>query len=267
MDFAGTIVLVFFLGPLILGLALGGGLIPFGSVVSNILFAVALIALIVLIFIIRKKGGNAIIPSTAFADKNTVCLFLAFFLTSFANMFVFFFLPAYIMRVMQPANFGLTPALWSGITVTLFSIFPLFLSPVFGKMISKARNARTVSLFNVISRIVLLSCLLLFLKPDTSIWLLMVFTLIPGGVYSTTQSMCYAAGVQIMAPAKLRTQSNALVQMGQTFGSSPAIAIGGVLIGIFGFVDGLPIGFTIALVACVIGIIPSLLLKAPPEEA
>jgi MFS family permease len=69
-----------------------------------------------------------------------------------------------------------------------------------------------------------------------------------------------------MAPAKLRTQANALVQMGQTLGSSPGIAVGGVLIGIFGFVDGMPIAFVIAIVACAIAIIPSLLLKAPKEE-
>jgi MFS family permease len=266
LDFVGIICVVFFLGPLILAIALGSGMIPFGSPVSTALFAVAVVALIALIVIIRKKGDSAVVPVSAFTDRNTVCIFLSYFFTSFANMFVFFFLPAYIMYVLQPSDLGLTPALWSGIAMACFAVFSLFLSPVFGRMIAKARNARTVLIFNVASRIILLGCFILFLNPETSIWVLLIICFIPGGIYTTAQSVAYTTGINIMAPAKLRTQSNALVQMGQTLGSSPGVAVGGVLIALFGVAEGMPIAFMVAAGICVVALIPSLLLRTPKEE-
>jgi MFS family permease len=267
IDLAGIICVALFLGPLICGISMGRSVIPFGTPLSYAVFAVSLVALIALIAVVRKKGAAAVIPAPALADRNTVCLALSNFCMNFANMFVFFFLPTYILMVMQPSQFGLAPAAWSGIIIGSLAVFGLFLGPVFGKMIAKSGNARTVSLFGIISRSIVLIFLLVFLSPGMNIFLLVAVFLVFGGIYSVSGTTAYTTGVNIMVPAKMRQQSNAVVQVGQNFGATPATAIGGILIATYGVAGGMPIAFTIALIACIACIIPTMLLKKSASES
>jgi MFS family permease len=262
IDFAGIIFVAFFLAPLILGISMGTSFIPFGSPASFITFAIAFVALIALIITIRKKGEAAVIPLPALKDRNTVMLSLSNFFMNFANMFVFFFLPTYIIYVMQPDDLGLGPAAWSGIIMACFAVFGLFLGPVFGKMVAKSGNARTPLLLGAISRLVFLLCMIFFLTPATNVFLLVVLALVLGGVYSVMATV-HTTGVSVMAPAKLRQQSNAVVQMGQNLGGAPGTAVGGILIATFGVANGMPIAFIVAGVAVVIMFLPTMLLKRP----
>ena len=267
VDFLGIIATALFLLPLILGISMGRSYIPFGSPLSFAAFAVALVALIVLIFVIRKKGPAAVIPSTALKNRNTLCLAIPNFLLNFANMFTFFFLPAYIMYVMGPTELGLDAAGWSGIIMGSFALLGIFLGPIFGRMIGKSGSARLVVMIGIVARLVMLLFCIFFLNAETNIFVLIAFSMVFGGVYSVIMGVGFAAGANIMVPDKLRQQSTAVVTMGQNLGSTPATAIGGILIAIFGVAQGMPIGFMIAAIATAAAIIPALMLKKDPAVA
>jgi MFS family permease len=262
VDFAGIIFVAFFLAPLILGISMGTSFIPFGSPASYITFAIALVALIALIVTIRRKGEAAVIPLPALKDRNTVMLSLSNFFMNFANMFVFFFLPTYIIYVMQPGDLGLEPSAWSGIVMACFAVFGLFLGPIFGKMVAKSGNARAILLLGTTARLLFLFCMIFFLSPAMNIFLLMALAVVLGGIYSVMATV-YTTGVSVMAPTKLRQQSNAVVQMGQNLGGAPGTAVGGILIATFGVANGMPIAFIVAAVAVVIMYLPTMLLKRP----
>ncbi len=262
IDIAGIFAVAIFLAPLILAISMGNSFIPFGSVMNYVLFAVAIAALVVLIFIIRKKGDGAVIPLPALKDRNTVMLALSNFFMNFANMFVFFFLPTYVIYVMQPTDFGMEPSAWAGIIMACFAVFGLFLGPIFGRMIAKSGNARNVLFLGAACRLIFLICMILFLTPMANIFMLMGLALVLGGVYSV-MATAHTTGVSVMAPAKLRQQSNAVVQMGQNLGGAPGTAIGGILIASFGVMEGMPIAFIVAAVATLVMFIPILLLKRP----
>jgi MFS family permease len=264
IDFTGIIFVAVFLAPLILGISMGNSFIPFGSVPSFVTFAIALVALIALIINIKKKGAAAIIPLPALKDRNTVMLSLSNFFMNFANMFVFFFLPTYVIYVMQPNDLGLGPAAWSGIVMACFAVFGLFLGPIFGRMVAKSGNARAVLLVGTSARLIFLLCMIFLLTPMTNIFLLMALALVLGGVYSVMATV-YTTGVSVMAPAKLRQQSNAVVQMGQNLGGAPGTAVGGILIATFGVANGMPIAFIVAAAAVVIMYIPTVLLRKPAD--
>jgi len=260
IDLAGIVAATIFLATLICGISFGSTFIPFGTMQSFACFGVSLVSLVVLIFIVMKKGAGAVIPLPALKNRNTVSFSLANFIMNFANMFVFFFLPAYIMNVMQPTDFGLDPAAWAGLVMACFAVFGLFLGPIFGNMISKSGSARTVLLLGAVARLLFLVCMIFFLTPGFSIFILMGLALVLGGVYSV-MTTAFTTGVAIMTPDTIRQQSNAVVQMGQNLGGALGIAVGGIIVASFGFVAGMPIAFVVAAIAVIIMFVPIALLK------
>lgn len=240
-DFPGTIALTIFTGCLVVGLSMGTSFLPFGSMGSNGLFVVALVALVAFIMVCRKKGDSAIIPLSAFKDRNTLCFTIANFFSLLSQMALFFFLPLYILRVM-----GMT-ATESGIAMACISIVGLFLSPVFGKRIGKSGNARGTLVFVSVFRIIVGLGFIFLLKPDSPLALICVLMLI-AGVYNCAGGSVFSAGPQIQLRSEIRTQGNAVIQQMQTLGSSIGIAVYTVCIGI----GGMEGGFTIALVISVI---------------
>lgn len=262
IDLAGIIAVALFLAPLICGISMGTSFIPFGSMASYITFGIALIALIALIFIIRTKGDGAVIPLNALKNRNTVMLAFSNFFMNFANMFVFFFLPTYIMYVMMPTDLGLEPSAWAGLIMACFAVFGLFLGPIFGRMIAKSGNARNVLLLGAVCRLLFLVCMILFLTPSLNPLILMALALVLGGVYSV-MTTAHTTGVSVMTPAKMRQQSNAVVQMGQNLGGAPGTAIGGILIASYGVAEGMPIAFIVAGVATLVMFIPILFMRRP----
>lgn len=244
-DFAGTVAVVVFLSALITGLSLGTSFAPFGSAASYALFAVAAVALVALVLVIRKKQGDAIIPATALKNRNTLSFSLANFFCMFSNMAVFFFLPMYLITVM-----GNTAAA-AGLATTLYSVVGLFLSPILGRMIGKAGNARGVLSFGCIMRIIVAAALLLVVAPDANIFVIYVIMLV-AGCYNSVQSSAFSAGPQIQLPAAIRVQGNSVIQVGQNLGGAIGTAVYTVILGTAGVVGGMPIalGVSIATAAC-----------------
>ncbi len=67
-------VITIFLGCLIIALSMGSSYVKFGTPLNTGLLVVSVIALIVLVFIIRKKkDDDAIVPLNALKDRNTPC--------------------------------------------------------------------------------------------------------------------------------------------------------------------------------------------------
>lgn len=253
-DAVGTILMAIFTGALVIGLSVGTSFLPFGSMGSNILFVVALVALIAFVAVTKKKGDAAIVPLSAFKDRNTVCFVIANFFSSIANMALFFFLPLYVLNVM-----GLT-ATESGIIMACYSVAGLFLSPIYGKMIGKSGNARGTLVLVSVFRIIVGAGFLLLLTPTTSIVVVCVLMLI-GGVYNCAGGSIFSAGPQVQLKPEVRAQGNAVIQQMQTLGSSIGIAVFTACIGIGGMIGGMQIAIVISMVCAVIAIAASLGLK------
>ena len=247
-DISGTIAVVIFLGSLITALSTGTNYLPFGTMGNTMLFALAALALIALIMIIRKKQGDAIIPATALKNRNTLSFALTNFFYNFSNMAVFFFLPMYVVTAMQLS------ATEAGLTTTVYSIVGLFLSPLLGRFIGKTKNARGVLTFGGIMRIVVASALLFFVAPDTNIFIV-YFIMLMGGCYNSAQSSSFSAGPQIQLPANIRVQGNSVIQVGQNLGGSIGTAVYTVILGTFGVVSGMPIALGVAIGAALCGLI------------
>ncbi|NTU89572.1 MAG: MFS transporter [Actinobacteria bacterium] len=258
-DMPGAIAVVVFLATLITGLSLGTRLVPFGSTGSNALFVIAAVALVALILIIRKKQGDAIIPAPALKNRNTLSFGIANFFCMFSNMAVFFFLPMYVITVMQLS------ATEAGLTITLYSVLGLFLSPIFGRMIGKAGNARGVLSFGCIMRIVVAAALLFFVAPDGNIFVIYVIMLI-AGCYNSVQSSSFSAGPQIQLPANIRVQGNSIIQVGQNLGGAIGTAVYTVILGVFGVVEGMPIALAVSIVTAACALVFALRLKKLDSE-
>lgn len=253
-DAPGTILLAVFTGALVIALSVGTSFLPFGSMGSNALFVVAIIALVAFIVVTKKKGDGAVIPLAAFKDRNTVCFTIANFFSSVANMALFFFLPLYVLNVMQ------LTATESGIIMACYSVAGLFLSPIYGKRIGKSGSAKGSLVLVSVFRIVVGLGFIIFLKPDTSIVLICVLMLI-GGIYNCAGGSIFSAGPQVQLKPEVRIQGNAVIQQMQTLGSSIGIAVFTVCIGIGGMVGGMQIAIIVSMVCALIAIIAALGLK------
>lgn len=258
-DFLGTIALTFGLGGLILFISTGANLLPFFSFASNVLLAVTVVALAVLVWVVLKKQGDAIIPAPAFKNRNVMAFTAANFCANFSNMAVFFFLPSFVIYVIGGTGSD------SGMVMACFSVAGIFLGPVVGKAIAKAGSAKTMMLLNGGLRLVLSIVLVFILGPETPIWLLMAFMLC-AGFYNGVNGPCFSAGPQLQLPSDLRVQGNSLIQCGQNFGSAVGTAVYTVIIGVFGITGGMPVALAVAAVFGGLVCVSALFLqKAEPE--
>ena len=253
-DFAGTIAVVIGLGGLILYLSVGTSLLPFGSLGSNILLAVTVIAIVALVLIIRKKQSAAIIPATAMKNRNVLAFTLANFFANFSNMAIFFFLPSYILRVMNGT--GTT----AGLVMACFSVAGVFLSPIIGKAIGKAGSAKVPLMTSAIGRIVMNLLLIFVLAKFPSIPVLVV-TMLVFSVFNSLHAVSFSAGPQVQLPGELRVQGNSVIQCGQNFGSGVGTAIYTVIIGMLGIVDGMPVALAVAAAFGALTLVAALFLK------
>jgi MFS family permease len=261
-DLVGAVMLIIFLASVVLVLSLGAsksGPLPFGSLGNSLLIAAALVSLIVFILIVRKKGDGAILPIRVLKDPNTLCLTFLNLLCNFSMMAVFFFVPTYVLYVMK------RPAMEAGLVTTVYSVLGLFLGPVFGRMIGKARNARGVLTSGTIVRIVTTVGFIFFLKPDTSIWVVYILMFI-AGYYSSQNSVTMSAAPQIQIAPELRVIGNSVIQLSQNIGGAIGLSVYTMIIGIKGVADGMPIAFIISTISAVAVLIIGLFLKPLPDQ-
>ena len=254
-DAAGAVAVFVLLTCLITGISLGASYLPFGSLGSTATFAAAAVALAAAIVIFRRKGSDAFIPTPVLANRNVLLFFLSNFLTVFSNVALFFFLPMYVI-----AGMGLT-ATEAGLTTALFSVLGLFLSPVFGKMIGRSGNARSILALGCVVRIAAAVAFLVLLTPDTPIFVAYVVMLL-AGVARPIQSSGYSAGPMVQVPEKLRDQGNSIIQVGQNLGGTIGTAVYGVVLAAFGAVGGMPIALIVSAVAAACALVCCLGLKA-----
>ena len=258
-DASGTIAVVVLLATLISGLSLGANFLPFGSLASNAVFVVAAASLVWLVVVIRRKQADAIIPAPALKDRNVVCFAVANTFINFSNMAIFFFMPMYVLYVMQGS------ALEASLVTTMFNVAPLFMAPIFGKMVGKRMNARLPLAIATVLRIAVPVALLAYCSPGANIVVIYVILFV-AGVYNAAQSTCFSAGPQIQVPAKLRVQGNSVIQVGQNLGSSIGMAVYTVLIGAMGVVGGFTVALAVSAVAAGIALVFVLMLKKLEEE-
>ena len=246
-DLSGTISLSVFLGAI---LALGSSLIPFGSTTSNILLVVSLVGLVGLILTIRKKGNNCIIPVPVLKDRNTLILTINSFLMNFSLIAIFFFIPSYILYVLNGS------ATQSGLTTTLLSIPGLFMGPIYSRMIANKGSARGVLTIGMILRVVVHAAFIFILSPSTDLMVIYVLMII-AGFYQSAHVCTMSTAPQIQLAADKRTYGNAMIQVTMALGSSIGSAVYSMVIAAKGIVDGLKVAFVIAMIAAIIVLIIS----------
>ncbi len=257
-DFWGAISLALFLGCFTLALSLGTTFAPFGSLASNLMILVAAVSLISLIVSIVKLKDKAFLPLGVLKERNTLCLAIANLFTNLHTMAAFFFLPMFALYVLQ------TSATQAGLITSMFAIAGLFMGPIWGKMIGKQGTAKPVYLLGTGIRIVITAILALVLNENCSIILIYVLMLI-GGLYNSQTGVTFAAAPQLMLEEKNRVQGNSVIQICQSIGSTVAVALYTMIIGLLGVVDGIHIAFIIALVFSVLAFIAGLFLKNPEK--
>jgi hypothetical protein len=227
-DFAGAAAMILFLGCLIVALSMTS-YFPLGSLVSNVLFIAAAVSLIIFIMIIQKKKGSAFVPSTVFADRNSVVFSVCNFMSNFSVMSLIAFLPAYIRAAMgsDPVVAAIGTSLASLLPTTFSAALGLILGAVFGKMIAKSGNARTVLTIGTVSRIVVhLGFLLFFLGAfGARSYIVICVLMFILGVALIQNNVTYSAGPQIQIRPELRVQSNSIIQLGQNLGSGVGVAV------------------------------------------
>lgn len=255
-DTMGAIALVCLLGGLILALSLGN-FAPVGSPVSLLFFGVAALALVGTIFTIKKKKDEAIIPISAFKDRNTLAMTAANFLSPFDSMSTNFFLPAFIMSVL------LKSPIESSFALSLYSILGLILSPFFGRWIARIGTCKPIIVwFSGAWRIVITLALIFYLRPGANLLVIDILMFL-AGLYSTAGGIVASTGPQIMIEPRIRQQSNALVQLGQNFGGTLGIAVYSAIIAAYGLMDGMRIGLMVACAGAAALMVTGLFMKQP----
>lgn len=266
-DFAGGASVTVFLAMLILVLSLGGSYVPFGSMGSNIMVVVGIIALICLVLVVRKKGNDAIVPLDAVKDRNTLVFASCNLLHNLGYMSITFFVPAYVMMQLaaDPVVTTLGPALAGGFVSICSALAGLFLGPVWGKMIAKDVSAKRAMTVSNIFRVASIIALLFVLNPETPALIVYLVVFFAGVCNSNNQS-AMSAGPQVMLKPEIRATGNSIVQLGQNLGAGIGVALFTLLVGIDP-VNGMTICIVISLVSFVVlSAITFLLKKLPSEE-
>ncbi|MDR1421600.1 MAG: MFS transporter [Coriobacteriales bacterium] len=256
-DLIGALSLSFLLASLIVALSLGGNYIKFGTLANNLLFAVAAISLVVLIITIRRKRDAAIVPLSAFKNRNTIALFGANFFSPFSSMALSFFLPMFLIYVLG------TGAGASSIAMSCYAVVGLFLGPIFGRWVAKSGTVKPIVIwFSGAWRVAITIVFIFVLVPGANIYVV-YFLMLLAGLYASAANIVTTAAPQVMIEPKVRQQSNALIQLGQTYGGVLSIPVYTAIITAFGQEQGMTYGLYLALAGAVALMICGIIMKKP----
>lgn len=292
-DVVGTIGMMLLLGALIVMLSMTT-FFPLGGLVSNILALIALVGLVVVIVTIAKKGDDAIVPRRVFKDATSVLLALTVFFALFSSMALAIFLPQYIpslagdpiVQAIDPSTQGLALLL----PTACMALAGIFLGPVYGKAIAKARNLRFITTMATIVQIVIFVIFLAMFygilgKTDTGAakvpYLAILILMLIAGVYNARNSVITATA-QLQIKPEIRVQSHSIIQVGQNLGAGLAMPLFGLVqatyakayidagnpanvAGVMAVPQAMPVIMIIVLVASVFLLITGLLLKPLPQ--
>lgn len=144
--------------------------------------------MIAVIYTVRKKKEQAIIPNIAFKCRNTLVLTAANFLSPFDSMSTNFFLPAFIIYVLKQGPTA------SSLAITFYAVLGVIVSPFFGRWIAKIGTAKPIIVwFSGLWRIIITVVLILYLKPGANVYVIYVIMLL-AGLYSTAGGVISSAG-------------------------------------------------------------------------
>lgn len=247
-DLAGVVALTLFLAGMMLGLSFGRTYIPFGSIANTSLLVLSAASLAALVAIIVKKRAGAFIPSTVFADRNTLVLTLNNLFTNFSTIALTFFMPSYIINVLHGT------ALQAGLSTATYAVLGVFICPLLGRVMAKSGSARGLLTLGTVERIVVTAALIMLLAPEVSIWLVYLLMLL-AGFYSAQQNVCSSTAPQIQIRREIRFQSNSVVQTAQNLGSSIGMAVYTVVMAAYGIAEGMSIALGMAAAAAVVSLI------------
>lgn len=250
-DFWGAISLALFLGCFSLALSIGTSFAPFGGLVSNLMLFTSLLALISLIVSVIRLKERAFLPLGVLKERNTLCLAVANLFTNLHTMAGFFFLPMFAIYVLQAS------ATASGLITSMFAVVGLFMGPVWGKMIGKSGTAKNVYLLGTGVRIVITVIFVFILNENCPLYLIYGLMLV-AGLYNSQTGVTFAAAPQLMIREENRVMGNSVIQICQSVGSTVAVALYTLIIGIFGVADGIRTAFILSLVFAVIAFLAGL---------
>ena len=253
-DFWGAISLALFLGCLTLALSIGTTFAPFGGLASNLMLAVSAVSLLSLITSIVKLKQKAFLPLGVLKERNTLCLAIANLFTNLHTMAAFFFLPMFALFVLQSS------ATKAGLITSMFAVVGLFMGPVWGKIIGKSGTAKPVYLFGTSIRIAITIIFIFTLNENSSIYLIYGLMLI-GGFYNSQTGVTFAAAPQLMLKEENRMLGNSVIQICQSIGSTLAVALYTMIIGMQGVVDGIHTAFILSLIFAVLALLAGLPLQ------
>ncbi len=246
-DAWGAVSLAVFLGCLTLALSIGSSFAPFGGTVSNVLLLTSAAALVSLILSMKKMKNQAFLPLGVLKEHNTLCLALANLFSNLHTMCAIFFLPMFAMY-----ELGVS-ATMAGLITSMSAIVGLFMGPVWGKMIGRTGSARQAYLIGTVIRVGVTAAFVLVLDENCSIYLIYVLMFI-SGFYSSQAGATFAAAPQLMLKEENRVQGNAVIQLCQNIGSTLAVALYTLIIGIYGVARGIRVAFVIALCFAVLAL-------------
>ena len=266
-DFAGAAAITVFLAALIIVLSMGSSYVKFGTPLSFFLLAVSVVAFVVLVFIVKRKGNDAIVPVNALKDRNTVVFAAANFLHNFGAMTISFFIGGFIMRTLatDPICMSIGPALAAGVASALMAVLGLFLGPVFGKMIAKRGDAKMVMTLGNIFRVIIMSAFVFLLVPGVPVWVIYVLMFL-AGVFNSQQTVTQSAGPQLQLKPELRTLGNSVIQLGSNLGAGIGMAVFTLLVAADP-AGGMRMCMIVALVAWVVLFFITFLLQPLKEDA
>ncbi|MDR1421599.1 MAG: MFS transporter [Coriobacteriales bacterium] len=258
-DALGAFSLTLLLLGLVMTLSLGTTYVPFGSPLSHALILVAMVGFVMLLVDFSKKREQAFIPLAMLKDRNTVALALYnFFINTSANALVFF-MPAYIISVLDGGG------LYAAFSTAIYAVPGIFISPFLGKLIVRQGSARGLITVGTLVRIVVTIAVIIILSPQTPLPIVYVLMFI-AGLYSAQQNVTSSTAPQIQIKPELRFQANSLVQTAQNLGSSIGMAVYTLIMASFGITQGMNVALVIATAIAVIALVMGqFLVKSKPQ--
>lgn len=257
-DFWGAISLILCLGSITLALSLVSTFAPLGSSLSNILLVIFIVSLVSFVLSVMKMKDSAFLPLGVLKDRNTLALTGAQLFVNLHTMSTIVFLPLAVLRLMGQN------ATMASLTTSMYAVAGLAMGPIFGKWIAKHGTVKPLHIASTILRIVITVYYAIAVSPTTSIYIILFMQLI-SGFYNSANSVVFSVGPQVMLKEAVRVQGNSVIQTVQTLGSTLAIAIYTMIIGVYGL-DGINIIFWVAAVFAVLNLFATLFVKKESEQ-
>jgi MFS family permease len=253
-DLMGAVALILFLVGTIVSLSLGGSFVPFGSGANTALIIAAGIGFVALVLTVKRKGKEAIIPTPVLKDRNTVCLAAYSLFINFSNMAIFFFMPTYVLYVLQGS------ATEASLATSIYGVAGLVLGPLLGRAIAKSGNVRTIAASGVVLRTLINIAVIVLVTPVAPVWLIYLLMFV-ASFYQSQNAVTISTAPQIQIKPELRVMGNSLVSVAQNIGGGVGMAVYTLIMGMFGIAEGMPIALTLAAATSAITLIFVLMLR------